>query len=173
MFFLSNLYVFAYAVEVTFHLNTNAAGDALWKKVFKVFFLAQGLVSPAIRLQESAFRNAISTTITKIFTNPCGAQDTSSTENTEMTPLFLFLASSLNVELVYVILKGITNFSYIKTDTKNMRITQKIKRLEFSEQDGDLTLRMHEIKIKDFEKWQLMKNDEDLELVNKDHGMDL
>ncbi len=26
----------------------------------------------------------------------------------EMTPLFLFLASSFNVELVYVILKGIT-----------------------------------------------------------------
>ena len=34
-------------------------------------------------------------------------------EATEMAPLFLFLASSFNVELVYVILKGITQFSYV------------------------------------------------------------
>ena len=33
-----------------------------------------------------------------------------------MTPLFLFLASSLNVELVYIILKGITQFQYIYMD---------------------------------------------------------
>ena len=30
-----------------------------------------------------------------------------------MAPLFLFLASSFNVELVYIILKGITQFSYV------------------------------------------------------------
>lgn len=32
----------------------------------------------------------------------------------ELAPLFLFLASSFNVELVYVILKGITQFAYLK-----------------------------------------------------------
>ena len=32
---------------------------------------------------------------------------------TEMAPMFLFLSSSLNVELVYCILKGITQFGYI------------------------------------------------------------
>jgi hypothetical protein len=31
----------------------------------------------------------------------------------EMAPIALFLASSFNVELVYVILKGITSFGYI------------------------------------------------------------
>lgn len=30
-----------------------------------------------------------------------------------MAPLFFFLASSFNVELVYIILKGITQFSYL------------------------------------------------------------
>ncbi|MFO0116325.1 MAG: hypothetical protein ACK521_01430 [bacterium] len=30
-----------------------------------------------------------------------------------MAPLFFFLASSLNVELVYSILKGITQFGYL------------------------------------------------------------
>lgn len=34
-------------------------------------------------------------------------------EEVELAPLFLFLASSFNVELVYVILKGITQFSYV------------------------------------------------------------
>jgi len=32
-------------------------------------------------------------------------------ENREMSPLYYFLASSFNVELVYIILKGITRFS--------------------------------------------------------------
>lgn len=31
----------------------------------------------------------------------------------ELAPLFLFLTSALNVELVYVILKGITQFSLL------------------------------------------------------------
>lgn len=35
-------------------------------------------------------------------------------KDAEMAPLFLFLASSLNVELVYIILKGIVSFTYIK-----------------------------------------------------------
>lgn len=30
-----------------------------------------------------------------------------------MTPMFIFLASSFNVELVYIILKGVTQFSYL------------------------------------------------------------
>ena len=33
-----------------------------------------------------------------------------------MAPLYLFLASSLNVELVYIILKGISKFAEVKTD---------------------------------------------------------
>jgi len=31
----------------------------------------------------------------------------------EMTPMFFFLSSSLNVQLVYTILKGVTQFSYV------------------------------------------------------------
>jgi hypothetical protein len=37
-------------------------------------------------------------------------------EDGEMAPLMMFLASSFNVELVYVILKGITQFSYLTCD---------------------------------------------------------
>ena len=34
-------------------------------------------------------------------------------ERETLCPLFVYLSSSLNVELVYIILKGITKFSYI------------------------------------------------------------
>ena len=45
----------------------------------------------------------------------------------EMAPLFLFLASSFNVELVYVILKGITQFSYVVQDKNpSPKIKEKI-----------------------------------------------
>ena len=33
----------------------------------------------------------------------------------ETAPMFYFLASSLNVELVYIILKGISRFTYVDT----------------------------------------------------------
>ena len=69
-----------------------------------------------------------------------------------MAPLFLFLASSLNVELVYVILKGITQYSYIKsTDSKSQ---SKMAKLSFvKKDDGDMVLNLSEIIIKDFDKW--------------------
>lgn len=68
-----------------------------------------------------------------------------------MAPLFLFLASSFNVELVYIILKSITQFSYINgTDEKSQG---KIKKLKLKRSDGDVTLHLSEIKIKDIDKW--------------------
>ena len=36
--------------------------------------------------------------------------------NEKMAPIFVFLASSLNVELVYIILYGITTFTQLKDD---------------------------------------------------------
>lgn len=74
-----------------------------------------------------------------------------------MAPLFLFLASSFNVELVYVILKGITQFGYVMQNnnnaTQNERLVKKFKNLDLSMQDGNLTLGLKQIKIKDFDKW--------------------
>ena len=59
-----------------------------------------------------------------------------------MTPLFFFLASSLNVELVYIILKGITQFAYI-----NKGNSKKFMKIQFIEEDCVVTL--NKIKIKD------------------------
>lgn len=68
-------------------------------------------------MNEPSFRKIASKSIRRdlswIFTKP-EIVEKSKKDQHEMTPLFLFLASSFNVELVYVILKGITQFSYIK-----------------------------------------------------------
>ena len=45
-----------------------------------------------------------------------------------MAPMFLFLASSLNVELVYSILKGITQFGYI-TLCNPQDVKQKLEKM--------------------------------------------
>ena len=72
-----------------------------------------------------------------------------------MKPLFLFLASSLNTEIVYVILKSITQFSYICCDDHNFKLTRskrnKLKMID--EQNGDCTLILNKIKIKDYQQW--------------------
>ena len=71
-----------------------------------------------------------------------------------MAPLFLFLASSFNTELVYVILKGITQFIYFSNkDGSDQRAMRKIEKLDFSKEAGDLTIKMSEIKIKDVSIW--------------------
>ena len=87
-----------------------------------------------------------------------------------MAPLFLFLASSFNVELVYVILKSITQFSYIGREDchTNEKIKAKMEKFNLQEQDGDMTLHLNQIKIKDFDKWSKMKTDADMEEVVKD-----
>lgn len=46
----------------------------------------------------------------------------------EMAPVFLFLASSLNVELVYSILKGITQFGYL-TLCDPKKVEDKLKKM--------------------------------------------
>ena len=57
------------------------------------------------------------------------------------------LASSLNVELVYVILKSITQFAYINklsgTDDLKMSIDKSSKtKLELDKETGDASLRL-------------------------------
>lgn len=73
-----------------------------------------------------------------------------------MAPLMLFLASSFNIELVYVILKGITQFSYLTCgDNKNEFMRKKAGKLNLKPKssDGSQTLIINEIKIKDIDKW--------------------
>ena len=89
-----------------------------------------------------------------------------------MAPLFLFLASSFNVELVYVILKGITQFSYFsnKGDENDPKAKLKIEKLRFSREYGNLTIYMDHIKIKDFDKWSKMKSVKEMSQLVKDNS---
>jgi hypothetical protein len=93
-----------------------------------------------------------------------------------MAPMFLFLASSFNVELVYVILKGITQFSYLiqeRTQRNSIRAGEKKSRMELVYKDGNVTVVLNQIKIKDFDKWSRMKTDEEVQQLTKENLNDL
>jgi len=90
--------------------------------------------------------------------------------------MFLFLASSFNVELVYVILKGITQFSYLiqeRTQRNSIRAGEKKSRMELVYKDGNVTVVLNQIKIKDFDKWSRMKTDEEVQQLTKENLNDL
>lgn len=93
-----------------------------------------------------------------------------------MAPMFLFLASSFNVELVYVILKGITQFSYLiqeRTQRNSIRAREKKSKMEFVYEDGNVTVVLNQIKIKDFDKWSRMITDEEVQQLTKEDLNDL
>jgi len=71
-----------------------------------------------------------------------------------MAPLFFALASSFNVELVYIILKGITQFSYYNRQEAYME--KKRKKLLFTLCNQDIVLQLNQIKVKDLDKWRDM-----------------
>lgn len=93
-------------------------------------------------------------------------------EKCQMAPLYLFLASSLNVELVYIILTSVNKFAHLKRDimtgdmiveTENDEESQyktQVVNLGINEQDPTLLIR--EIKIKDPASWAQNAKVEDL-----------
>jgi hypothetical protein len=76
-----------------------------------------------------------------------------------MAPLFLFLASAFNTELVYVILKGITKFSDLASTSQDEKTKSKLKDVQFDTHDGNTTVTLTQIKIKDIDKWEAIKTD--------------
>ena len=71
----------------------------------------------------------------------------------EIAPLFAFLTSSLNVELVYIILKGITQFSYINKgpDFMSEKKSKNITLVNSAAEDATIILK--KIKIKNVDQW--------------------
>lgn len=73
-----------------------------------LFFIA-GIVAPLTRIVEGYNYQVLKTKFLRFFFS--GYKDLKVPEDVQ--PLSLFLASSFNVEIVYVILKGITQFAYV------------------------------------------------------------
>lgn len=60
-----------------------------------------------------------------------------------MAPLFLFLTSALNVEMVYVILQGISQFALLNFVKDGMNVDQlkRFQKMEYVvKKDGDITV---------------------------------
>ena len=70
----------------------------------------------------------------------------------EMAPLYLFLASSLNVELVYIILTGISKFSHLKSDGRMTSIDIS-QGAELVETETDSTLVFNSIDVGNAGQW--------------------
>ena len=63
-------------------------------------------------------------------------------EDEEVAPIFSFLTSSLNVELVYIILESITQFSFINSD-QSSKVTSTKKTVNLLDPDAkDATIRL-------------------------------
>ena len=70
----------------------------------------------------------------------------------EMAPLYLFLASSLNVELVNIILTGISKFSHLKSDGRMTSIDIS-QGAELVETETDSTLVFNSIDVGNAGQW--------------------
>lgn len=69
-----------------------------------------------------------------------------------LSPMYVFLASSLNVELVYSILKGVTQFGYLTLCDPD-EVAAKLSKMQTVSHGGDTTLVLSEIKIKNSQVW--------------------
>ena len=66
----------------------------------------------------------------------------------------MFLNSSLNVELVYIILKSITQFSMVNARDRESTIWQgKEKEISVDSVTGDATLKLNNIVVRDYGAW--------------------
>ena len=94
------------------------------------------------------------------------SQDLSETIG-EMAPLYFFLASSLNTELVYIILKSVSSFTWILADKNSEQKTdetqQKLAKINIVQDcsNKDVQIRLKKIKIKQSDKWSLQKKMQD------------
>ena len=83
-------------------------------------------------------------------------QPISQRKQTELAPAFFFLASSLNVELVYMILKGVKSFAYLNCNEFSCpKAVEKMQSIEAESDalDRDVTITLRKIKIKNVNAW--------------------
>ena len=77
-------------------------------------------------------------------------------EEEKIAPMMLFLASSLNVELVYIILTGLTQFA--KMNSNNINVTdfddlQNESKVEIEERESGTSILLRTIEIENVDKW--------------------
>ena len=70
--------------------------------------------------------------------------------------MYLYLASSLNVELVFSILKGITKFGYVTLCDPEL-VQDKLSKLHKEVHNEDMTLTLFKIKIMNKQNWDQIK----------------
>lgn len=84
-------------------------------------------------------------------------------QDKEMSPLHLFLSTSLNVEMVYTILEGICRFTllnYMRSEFSKEQF-KKFQKMEYAvDQHGDITITIRRVKIANIEAWEKTSGEE-------------
>jgi hypothetical protein len=136
----------------------------------KLLFQASGIYLPLIRFSEQSFSAKMADEFRSVFFfwRWCKRKDSdkvasskSSSPEDGMAPLFMFLASSFNVELVYIILKGITQFSYLTCLQQDAGLSSdKRSKLSLTEdKDRDeARITLSKIKIKNVDSWSSQRH---------------
>jgi len=112
----------------------NDYDESYFALTLKFLCFSQGLYVPFLRLSEPYFYSVVldktyrfccpkrarkrdeDARATSSIMTTSGIDDDEEGESAAMAPLFFFLASSLNTELVYIILKSVTQFSNFLND---------------------------------------------------------
>jgi hypothetical protein len=67
----------------------------------------------------------------------------------QLAPIYFFLASNLNVELVYSILKGITSFGYVTLCKQTEEVERRLSTKRTEKLSDGMRMTFNHIKVKE------------------------
>lgn len=109
VFLFCNMFVCLLVSHTSNNTAKTTVAQLIFFGLFQILYFSQGIWMLVIRLTEEGFRKALIETLRYFWAKlTFNKYEISKTEDYELQPLYFFLNSALNVELVFVILKGIT-----------------------------------------------------------------
>jgi hypothetical protein len=109
VFIFCNMFVCLLVSHTSNNEAKTTVAQLIFFGLFQILYFSQGIWMLVIRLTEEGFRKALIETLRYFWSKLTFSNyEISKTEDYELQPLYFFLNSALNVELVFVILKGIT-----------------------------------------------------------------
>ena len=109
VFLFCNMFVCLLVSHTSNNTAKTTVAQLIFFGLFQILYFSQGIWMLVIRLTEEGFRKALIETLRYFWAKlTFNKYEISKSEDYELQPLYFFLNSALNVELVFVILKGIT-----------------------------------------------------------------
>lgn len=154
-FNVCNFYVLYGVINFYNQTDTRDYNDQLWYvKLMRGLFYSQGFLLPIVRLVEPGQLSFYLMLLKKIFT--CKQVEDYDIESYK--EINILLNSTLNVEIVFVMLEGIVNCSKVnlKNEDDQSQITEETQP-DFTQvriNGNDVTLKIDRIKMDDLDEWE-------------------